>query len=173
MPAVFLSLGSNLGDRIVLLQQVLNALGKDAGKIVNASSWYETEPVGKISQPWFVNCVAQLRTELAPEQMFAACRAIEDRLGRMRTQRWGPRTADIDILFYGGQIIRTPQLTIPHPELLRRRFVLVPLAQLAPDFIHPEIKKTVRQLLNECGDASIVRRLEHPRTQKTRNAAAD
>jgi 2-amino-4-hydroxy-6-hydroxymethyldihydropteridine diphosphokinase len=170
----YLSLGSNLGDRFRLLQEAISGLQKKAGRVKRISSFYETEPVGKTDQPFFLNVCVELTTKLKPQALLKICQAIEYELGRRRKEKWGPRTADLDLLLYGNHVINTPKLILPHPEISKRRFVLVPLAEIAPNSRHPILKKSIRELLKECADTSIVRALHgYPSTQKTRHAIQD
>ena len=143
---VYLSLGSNLGDRQSNLR---NAIGRllELGDVVEVSSLYETEPVEITDQPWFLNCAVAVRTELMPREFLAGILAIEKSMGRVRTQPKGPRVIDIDILLFGQQTINTPELTVPHPAMTVRRFVLEPLAEIGPDVVYPTTKKTIRELL--------------------------
>lgn len=142
---VYLSLGSNLGDRADNLRQAIEALS-GLGEVVSVSSFYETEPVEFTAQPWFLNCAVELATEKMPKQLLGAVAAIEQSMGRRRTQAKGPRTIDIDILLFGNSVIDTPKLVIPHPSLHERKFVLEPLAEIAPEVRHPVFKRTVREL---------------------------
>ena len=143
---VYLSLGSNLGDRESNLRAAIQQLGQ-LGEVVQVSSLYETEPVELTAQPWFVNCAVAVRTELMPKLFLAKMLAIEQQMGRRRTQPKGPRTIDIDILLFGSSVISAPQLKVPHPAMHQRRFVLEPLAEIAPDVRHPIFKRTAREML--------------------------
>ena len=143
---VYLSLGSNVGDREANLRNAIEKLG-ELGKIAAVSSFYETEPVEFAAQPWFLNCAVALRTHLMPRLFLAKLLAIEQQMGRRRLQPKGPRTIDIDILMFGNSVIYTPQLDVPHPAMHQRRFVLEPLAEIAPDVRHPVFKRMVREML--------------------------
>jgi 2-amino-4-hydroxy-6-hydroxymethyldihydropteridine diphosphokinase len=159
MPAlVYLSLGSNLGDREIQLRDALRRLAAN-GRVVAVSSFYETEPVEFTDQAWFLNCVAALETTETPEQLLMALLHIEQQMGRQRIQKKGPRTIDIDILLFDEAIVDSPALTIPHPAMHQRRFVLEPLAEIAPEVRHPVLKKTVRELLDALPAGQIVRRV--------------
>jgi 2-amino-4-hydroxy-6-hydroxymethyldihydropteridine diphosphokinase len=142
---VYLSLGSNLGDRAANLKTAIDRLGT-LGKVLAVSSVYETEPVEFAAQPWFLNCVVELDTGEMPKQLLAAILDIEKEMGRRRVKKKGPRTVDIDLLLFGNSVIKMPGLTIPHPAMHERRFVLEPLAEIAPEARHPVFKRTVREL---------------------------
>lgn len=142
---VYLSLGSNLGDRSANLRQALEKSGA-LGKVTAVSSFYETEPVEFTSQPWFLNCAVKLDTEKMPRQLMAAILGLEQDMGRQRKQQKGPRIIDIDVLLFGSSIIDIPSLTVPHPKMHERRFVLEPLAEIAPEARHPVFKRTIKEL---------------------------
>ena len=147
MKTVYLALGSNLGDREGYLNSALKALEQPDLRLTKRSSFYETEPIGMRDQGWFLNMAAQFETELFPLQLLHRTQRIERDLGRKRIVLNGPRTADIDILFFGDAIISGPELAIPHPRLRERRFVLEPLAEIAPDFRDPVTGHTISKLL--------------------------
>jgi 2-amino-4-hydroxy-6-hydroxymethyldihydropteridine diphosphokinase len=155
---VYLSLGSNLGDRAANLNDAIARL-KKIGDILAASSYYETEPVEFTAQPWFLNCVVALETEKMPKQVLTAVLDIEQQMGRRRNQQKGPRIIDIDILLFGSSVVDTKNLTIPHPALHERRFVLEPLAEIAPDLRHPVLKRSMRELRDALPSGQSVRRL--------------
>jgi 2-amino-4-hydroxy-6-hydroxymethyldihydropteridine diphosphokinase len=142
---VYLSLGSNVGDRAANLQAAIEKLS-ELGNVAAVSAFYETEPVDTGPQPWFLNCAIKLDTEKMPRQLIAAILSVEQTMGRQRRQEKAPRTIDIDILLFGSSIVELPSLTIPHPRLHERRFVLEPLAEIAPDARHPVFKRTIREL---------------------------
>ena len=156
---VYLALGSNLGDRLAQLRAAVRELSSSAITPTRISSIYETEPVDYLDQPWFLNCVVEAETALAPAALLDALSAIEIKMGRERTIAKGPRSIDLDMLLYDSETIATPRLQVPHPRLHLRRFVLVPLAELAPNLTHPAWSGTVSQLLATVQDRSEVRRI--------------
>jgi 2-amino-4-hydroxy-6-hydroxymethyldihydropteridine diphosphokinase len=161
MHNIFIGMGSNIGDRRGYIQAALEKISKVPSTIVvKRSSVYETEPVGKKNQPDFLNLVAEIDTNLKPEDLLAELKSVEKMLGRTGIERWGPREIDIDILYFGSQIVRADEFEIPHAEVAKRRFVLVPLAEIAPNFKDPLRNKSMADLLNECPDSSRVRKTE-------------
>jgi 2-amino-4-hydroxy-6-hydroxymethyldihydropteridine diphosphokinase len=152
MRTVFLSLGSNIGDREANLRAALDQLHPE-----RVSPIYETEPVDYRDQAWFLNLVAEVQTDLFPRQFLAMTQRIERELGRVRTIAKGPRTIDIDILLFGSTVMHTKELEIPHPRIAERRFVLQPLADLAPDVRHPETHCSIREMLDALADTVVVR----------------
>lgn len=159
MHKLFLAFGSNLGDRGKNIQDAIVQLESFGMKMIKSSRLYETKPVGKTDQPDFYNMVAEFKTEMSPEDMMLHIHTVERALKRVRKEKWGPRTIDIDILFVGDKVINQEGLVVPHPRLHERNFVLVPLNEIAPDFVHPIYQKTVSELLNQSSDKSIVRPL--------------
>jgi len=163
---VYLSLGSNLGDRRAHLERALEEMRADGIDVLRLSALYESEPVDFRAQRWFLNCVVEAETECMPLELLRRLRRIETRLGRRRlapSRLRGPRTIDIDVLLYANHVMRTSELTIPHPRMTERRFVLEPLRELAPDLRHPVNRRTVAELLTAVRDRSRVRRAPlHP-----------
>jgi len=157
---IYLSLGSNLGDRAAKIASGIAALGAAGIRVLRQSSLYETEPVDFFTQNWFLNNVVEAETQLLPQRLLQELQRIELTLGSLKQIRRGPRRLDMDILFYGNSVIRTAELEVPHPRLADRRFVLVPLAELAPELSHPVLHRTVAELLAGTKDTSRVRLAE-------------
>jgi 2-amino-4-hydroxy-6-hydroxymethyldihydropteridine diphosphokinase len=153
---VYLLLGSNLGNRLQVLNLAADRIGSAVGTVVRTSGIYETAPWGVTDQPAFLNQVLALQTKHAPEEVLRLVLDIEHELGRVRYERWGARVIDIDILFYNDLVQDTARLTVPHPRLHERRFTLIPLAEIAPDFIHPVFNQPLTSLLSVCPDDSEV-----------------
>ncbi len=152
MNRIFLGLGSNLGDRFKNLDSALKAITLFVGTIEEKSSVYETKAWGKNEQPDFLNMVIEVKSEFSAEEVLNSIQIIETDLGRIRKERWGSRTMDIDLLFYNDEIIHTKRLNVPHILIEKRKFVLLPLVEIAATFTHPMLKKTIEQLLLNCND---------------------
>lgn len=152
MRDIFLLLGSNLGNRNKCLLDAVSLISSNIGKVKKCSSVYETAAWGKLNQPHFLNMAIYLQSDLSPAELLKQVLRIEELLDRKRVEHWGERTIDIDILFYGSDVINEPNLVIPHKLLQERRFVLTPLSEIAPDLIHPVLKKNINQLLTELTD---------------------
>jgi len=147
MKNVYIGLGSNMGDRIGYIQQAVNMLGYyDGVEVLVTSSFYETEPYGMKDQDWFINAVVEISVSLTPVELLRICQHIEEKLGRKREIKWGPRVIDLDILSYGDQIIADDILTIPHPATYDRACCIVPLLEIAEDFIHPVLQKNMDEI---------------------------
>ncbi len=159
MVDVYLLLGSNLGNRQLFLQDATRHIEKIAGKVLLYSGIYETQSWGKTNEPDYLNQVLLIQTELKPQLLLSELLNIEIMLGRQRLEKWGARTVDIDILFYGEEIIKEPNLTVPHPELHNRKFTLEPLAEIAPELWHPILNKTVLSLKNELKDTLAIKKI--------------
>jgi 2-amino-4-hydroxy-6-hydroxymethyldihydropteridine diphosphokinase len=149
MPRVFLSLGSNLGNRKNYLKRAIEKLKDNNIKIIKESNIIETEPYGYKEQAKFLNLALEVETDLEPKDLMKLILEIEGELGRKREKKWGPRVIDIDIIFYDSLIINEPNLKIPHPDMQNRLFVLKPMQEIAQDFVHPVLKKTITELLEE------------------------
>jgi 2-amino-4-hydroxy-6-hydroxymethyldihydropteridine diphosphokinase len=154
--SIFLLLGSNLGERQVVLESARRHIAERVGIISVQSSVYETEPWGVADQPAFLNQVLKVETQLAPEEVLRIILDIEYQLGRIRYERWGARVIDIDLLYYSDLVLDTARLTLPHPRLQDRRFTLVPLAEIAPGYVHPVLHKTSEELLGICSDEGVI-----------------
>jgi len=157
MPTVYLALGSNIGDREKNLREAVRVLAESGVAIAKLSSIYETEPVDYFDQPWFLNAVLEAQTNLSAAELLATLRHIESQMGSKKPFAKGPRLIDLDILLYGDDSIATPDLQVPHPRMLQRNFVLVPLAEIAPALRHPIWPASAAELLSRSPDPSIVR----------------
>jgi 2-amino-4-hydroxy-6-hydroxymethyldihydropteridine diphosphokinase len=159
MPTVvYLALGTNIGEREHNLRETIRLLQGAGLQITKTSSIYETEPVDYLDQPWFLNAVLEAQTELSAEQLLATLRNIESKMGSKKAFAKGPRLIDLDILLYGDETITTPDLQVPHPRMLLRNFVLVPLVEIAPDLRHPSWPGTAAEMLKRSLDLSVVRK---------------
>jgi 2-amino-4-hydroxy-6-hydroxymethyldihydropteridine diphosphokinase len=156
----YLSLGSNLGDKKGNLTRAVSALENKKVFVRSRSELYKTEPVDVPGQPWFLNCVLEVETRLRPLELLGLVKSIEKKMGRNPAVKKGPRCLDIDILMAGDETVTTETLTIPHPRMHLRNFVLVPLREIAPNAVHPKLKKTVCELLQESGDKAIVNKVK-------------
>lgn len=152
MEEAYLLLGSNLGDSKKYISDAIGYITDEIGRPTGLSSLYQTASWGKTNQPDFINQVVRVRTNLNPQQLLQNILVIEKRLGRQRLEKWGSRTIDIDLLFYGDQIIQEDNLVVPHPFLHQRRFTLMPLVELNPTFVHPVLKQSVEQLYEKLDD---------------------
>ena len=165
MKRVFLGIGSNLGNRENSMQQAVEHINKRVGEVCTTSALYETEPWGFQSDDAFLNMVIAVETQMSPQALLAEILFIESVLGRIRNKaHYSSRIIDIDILLYGDVVLSEPDLTIPHPLLHERKFVLIPLCEIASEVVHPVLNKTFRELLDACEDSSNVKhfRLPHP-----------
>ena len=151
--SAFIGLGSNQGERIKNCEQAIEEILKlEGGFLLSRSSWYDSEPWGWEDQDWFINGVIQISTEFCPEELLTKFKEIEKSLGRKNKKKWRPRVIDIDILFYDDLSLESPKMKIPHPRILERNFVLIPFAEIAPQFVHPVLKKTIKELLDTSPD---------------------
>ena len=166
MPTAYLALGTNIGDREANLREAVRRMRESGIRITKLSDLYETEPVDYLDQPWFLNAVLEAQTDLPADQLLAALRKIESEMKSKKPFPKGPRIIDLDVLLYGDDTIDTPDLQVPHPRMLQRKFVLVPLAEIAPKLRHPSWSASAAELLARSQDKSIVRRFEPKLAQK-------
>ena len=160
----YIGIGSNVGDKARQCERGVSELLKlDRHRLLRRSSLYKTQPIGHIAQDWFINLVIKLETEMDAPALLSSLKEIESRLGRVQTLRWGPRAIDLDILFFNDHQIQKDDLTVPHPLIQDRQFVLVPLVEIDPDFTHPVLKKTVKELLERLKEDQGVERLPDAR----------
>lgn len=159
MHNVYLSLGSNIGDRATNIGRAIAELGKRGLRITRKSSLYETEPVEFVDQPWFLNSAIEVKTDLRPAELLKVILEVEQAMRRERRVPKGPRVIDVDILLFDDDVIHTAGLDVPHPRIAERLFVLVPMNEIAPEAVHPVMKKDMAQLLAETDDSSEVRRV--------------
>jgi 2-amino-4-hydroxy-6-hydroxymethyldihydropteridine diphosphokinase len=166
MHVATVSVGSNLGNREAIMREAILRLGAQCGNLLLAcSSLYETEPFGKTDQGWFLNCVIQVQTSQGLKAFFRQLQQAEALAGRVRQARWGPRTLDLDLLFFDDTVYSDSELTVPHPGVAIRRFVLEPLCEVAPDLVHPSLRETASALLGQVGESSRVVCLGRPPVQ--------
>lgn len=158
METIYLGIGSNLGDRVGNCAKAIDVISRFAN-LLKVSSMYETEPMGYRDQPDFINCVIKVQTELSPRGLLTHLKTTENELRRMPTHRWGPRVIDLDIIFFGALIMQERGLVIPHPRAHLRRFVIEPLYEIAPEFIHPVSLLSISEILSVLGTADKVRKL--------------
>ncbi len=159
---VYLALGSNLGDREEYLRSGIQGLTRNGIEIIRCAAVYSTEPREVLDQPWFLNTAVEANTVLEPADLLSVCLRVEQENDRTRDRNKGPRTLDIDIIFYGNEIVRESGLSIPHPAFAARRFILVPVAEIASNFVDPISRKTISELLKICPDSAEVRFFSNP-----------
>ena len=158
---VYIGIGSNLGDKIGQCKKAISEIARvDHNKLLAKSSLFKTKPIGYTSQDDFINGVIKIETDLDPDNLLRTLKAIESRLGRTETFRWGPRSIDLDILLFDEEVIRTEEFQVPHPSMHQRQFVLIPLAEIDRNLIHPVLKKTIRELLEDLKEDQGVEKVE-------------
>ena len=157
----YIGIGSNLGTLGINCTKAIEKISstKDI-KIISKSSFYQTEPIGGVQQGWFVNSAIEIKTDLSPENLLSVLLNLELAMGRIRKEKWGPRLIDLDLLLYGNLILENKDLTLPHPEIQNRKFVLIPMCEIAENLIHPTLKKTTKTLLQESSDVTIVKKIK-------------
>jgi 2-amino-4-hydroxy-6-hydroxymethyldihydropteridine diphosphokinase len=156
----YIGIGSNIGNKIENCKKAIELLKENPQiKVTKISDFYEAEPIGYKEQEWFVNCAVEIETDLNPHELLLLCQKIESKLGRERKIKYGPRIIDLDILLYNNDIIDTTELKIPHSEMHKRKFVLKPLLDIAPDAVHPVLKRTIAELLNNLSEDSAIKKL--------------
>ena len=156
----YIGIGSNLGTPGKNCTKAIERISADHDiKIISKSSFYQTAPIGNIEQNWFINSAIKIDTQLTPRELLSALLSIESEMGRIRKEKWGPRLIDLDLLFYDNIILNQKGITLPHPEIQKRKFVLIPLHEIAEDLIHPTLKKTIKTLLKESPDDAVVKKL--------------
>lgn len=166
---VYIGMGSNLGDKVDHCEEAISEILKvDRHKLLEKSSFYKTRPIGYTDQDWFVNGVIKIETNLGPSDLLQALKIIESRMGRVKTFQGGPRTIDLDILFYDETETHGETLEIPHPRLHERQFVLAPLAEIEPDLLHPVRKETIRELLESLREDQGVERISTAKCQSSK-----
>ena len=157
----YIGIGSNLGtpekNCTKAIEKISNT--KDI-KIISKSSFYQTEPIGGVQQGWFINSAIGIETDLSPENLLSVLLNLELAMGRIRKEQWGPRLIDLDLLFYGNLVLENKSLTLPHPEIQNRKFILIPMSEIAENLIHPTLKKTIKTLLQESSDVTIVKKIK-------------
>jgi 2-amino-4-hydroxy-6-hydroxymethyldihydropteridine diphosphokinase len=156
----FIGIGSNVGDKIRNCRQAINEISQfRENALLAQSSLYRTEPIGYTEQDWFINCVIKIETSSSAPQLLRVLEGIEKSMGRERTIKWGPRTIDLDILFFNDEVIQLEGLTVPHPEVQNRAFVLIPLREIARDYVHPSLKKSISQLAADLKDGGGIQKV--------------
>ena len=157
----YIGIGSNLGTPGINCTKAIEKISSTKGiKIISKSPFYQTEPIGGVQQGWFVNSAIKIETDLSPENLLSVLLNLELTMGRTRKEKWGPRLIDLDLLFYGNLVLENKNLTLPHPEIQNRKFILIPMSEIAENLIHPTLKKTIKTLLQESSDVTIVKKIK-------------